>query len=519
MDMLDALVLEDGRRWGDVATERQREDAAAILDGKVQLYHWLGRSRGYSKTTDLAGIALVLLLTQASGRSRSYAVAADLDQAGLLLDAIAGFVHRDPALARLVEVGATKITVRKTGATLEALPADQSSAWGLKPVFVVVDELVEWGTTRGPRRIFDAVMTAVPKTGGRLVVASTAGDPAHWSAKLREHALADELWRVSETDGPAPWIEQRLLDEQRRRLPESLYARLYLNRWTSGEDRLVTEEDLDACMVLDGPQPPISGMAYQHAVDLGTRNDRTVVVTGHIEHSVVVVDRVRVWQGTRLRPVPLAEVEAYLFDASQKYRGPIIIDHTQAELLVQNLKRRRVDISTIQQSRDINTSIASTLLVQLRERMLRLPKDPEMRDELLNVRLISGTDGKLRIDHDSGRHDDRAVALALLVHRLVARGARDAPMLVSWSNPTKVRLNSGRDREMSDALEAGLRSHYGSVMGGRSSLVRRIERRLNFTHRGDRILRERFDIPVWNADRGRAELQEILDDAGRRAGQ
>src|SRR2546425_9766016 len=98
------------------------------------------------------------------------------------------------------------------------MAADESSAWGLRPYLVVADELPMWPSTRGARRLWEAVSSAVPKTGGRLVVAGTAGDPATWPAKVREHALADPLWRDSETHGPPPWMPEHLVEEQRRRL-------------------------------------------------------------------------------------------------------------------------------------------------------------------------------------------------------------------------------------------------------------------------------------------------------------
>lgn len=107
----------------------------------------------------------------------------------------------------------------------------------------------------------------MPAYRGRFgVVATTAGDPGHWAARVREHAIADPLWRLSETSGPPPWIPAELIAEQRRRLPESSYQRLFENVWVSGEDRLVAAEDL-SCVTLDGPQDPIPRMSYVISVD------------------------------------------------------------------------------------------------------------------------------------------------------------------------------------------------------------------------------------------------------------
>lgn len=50
-----------------------------------------------------------------------------------------------------------------------------------------------------------------------------------------------------------------------------------------------------------------------------------------------------------------------------------------------------------------------------------LPDDPELLEELSNVRLRETSPGVLRMDHDRDRHDDRAIALALAAHRLLER--------------------------------------------------------------------------------------------------
>ena len=44
----------------------------------------------------------------------------------------------------------------------------------------------------------------------------------------------------------------------------------------------------------------------------------------------------------------------------------------------------------------------------IRDHALELPDDPELLDELANVRLRETSPGVYRLDHDPGRHDDRA---------------------------------------------------------------------------------------------------------------
>lgn len=147
--LLSGLVLDDGRTWSEAATDWQLEDARAVIGGDPP-YNFLTRARGGSKTTDLAGIALCFLLTMPP-RSRLIWCAADLDQGSLAIDSISGFVSRTPDLAGEVEIKAKSVVATATESTLEVLPADAAGAFGLRPDFVAVDEIAQWGETSGPQ--------------------------------------------------------------------------------------------------------------------------------------------------------------------------------------------------------------------------------------------------------------------------------------------------------------------------------------------------------------------------------
>jgi phage terminase large subunit-like protein len=436
-DLLAMLRLEDGTRWGDAATQVQRDDAAAILDpANPERFHFITRSRGYSKTTDLAGVAIAVLLSDAPPGSRSYALAADQDQARLLIDSVEGFVRRTAKLADYLDVTAWKVTARKSRATLEALAADSAGVWGLRPYFAVADELAQWGTTGAPVRIWDGITSAIPKTGGRLAVISTAGSPGHWAKKVRDHAETHPLWRLSETPGPPPWIPSEFLDEQRSRLLPSTYARLFDNVWATAEDSLVSEDDLRACVTLDGPLPPQQGLRYVVAVDLGIKRDASVAVIAHAEPVMrvpegqvtastvgarLVLDRIARWRGTRAAPVQLEHVEAWVSEAARAYRANVILDPWQSVGMMQRLQSRGVTCEEFTFSAQSVGRIASVLHRLLRDRLLALPDDEELLAELLNVRLEERAPGVVRLAHDSDGHDDQAVALAMSAAHLLDR--------------------------------------------------------------------------------------------------
>jgi hypothetical protein len=432
LDLLAALVLDGGARWGDVATGWQRADAAAVLDSSGPRLHYLTRPRGASKTSDTAAIALVLLLTAAPARSRSFAYAVDADQAGILLDALAGFVDRSPVLGSHVKVGADMVTHRRTGATLAVESADAASAFGkLAPYFIALDELAQWPSAIGHRRLWSAIAsTLVKPPRPRLVILTTAGDPAHWSRRVLDEARSSPRWRVSEVPGPCPWVEPDDLDEQRRLLLPSEFARLHLNEWAAGEDRLASPSELARCVGHVGPLPPRPRVRYVLALDVGLVADATVLSIAHAEpvesdgrRAVrVVLDRQHVWGGSREAPVDLGEVEAAIVEASRAYnRARLVFDPWQAQHLAQRLRTAGVRADEFTFSSQSVGRLGRTLFGLIRDGLLDLPDEEALLDELAHVRLRETAPGVVRLDHDADRHDDRAVSLALAAHALVER--------------------------------------------------------------------------------------------------
>jgi phage terminase large subunit-like protein len=429
LELLAGLVLDNGRRWGEMATEVQWADARAILAESGPRRHWLGRARGYSKTTDMAAVLVVLLLVLRDG-SECVAAAADRDQAAILVRRMRGLITRS-GLAKDFEVTAHRISCRRTGCVLQVIAADGASAWGLQPAVVVLDELPMWHPTDNALELYDALVTALPKTrGSRLIVMGTAGDPAGWAARLHKSACKSSAW--SEPAGPAPWMDRADVEHERASRPESVWRRLFMNEWVASEDRLVDPADLAACATLDGPCEPDGRHSYRIGVDLGLRDDRTAVACCHAETVEggrrVVLDRLLVFAVSKGREVRLADVEAGILELSRRYRARVTCDPWQAIGMVQRLKARGVSIVEYPFSSASVGKLANTLHVLLRDRLLALPDDRELLDELANVRLRETSPGVLRMDHDPGRHDDRALALALSAQALLASPAGRASL-------------------------------------------------------------------------------------------
>jgi hypothetical protein len=71
--------------------------------------------------------------------------------------------------------------------------------------------------------------------------------------------------------------------------------------------------------------------------------------------------------------------------------------------------------------------LALSLHQAIKNHRIALPDDEVLLDELTSVRLRKNTLGVYRLDHDSGQHDDQAIALALGAHYLLdADGGAEA---------------------------------------------------------------------------------------------
>ncbi len=439
LDALSLMVLEDGHRWHETAAAYQWANARAILsmDGPVR-QHWIELPRGARKTTDLAGLLLAILYAQAPAMARLYVGASDEEQAAELIDAAHGLIERTPELQGQFRPGELEITSTRTGATVTALAAD-ASAMGKRAWMIVLDEVANWPETRKARRFWGVLTSGNRKLADcRTVVITNSGDPAHWAWKRREVARQSSHWRFTSLPGPLPWLTATDLEILRENAETySEYERLHLNRWVTAEDRLATPEDLAACCVLPGPLPPQPGVRYVVSADLGSTNDRAVVDVLHAETTPggrhVVLDRTVRWQGSKTSPVPLSDVRDTIAALARDYgHAEVVIDPWQAHLIAEELRARGIRVTAFNFNATSVGRLALALHQGIRNHRLSLPADQDLIDELTAVRLRKNALGVYRLDHDSGGHDDQAIALALGVVTLTGQDG-GAEAWIEWA--------------------------------------------------------------------------------------
>lgn len=453
LDMMFGLVLESGRPWGEVAQDVQVADATAIFDDERPHLHFLTRPRGGSKSTDIAGVALSWLAVEAPPLSNGHVVASNTDQAAILIDAAAAFVARTPELDGVVTVESERM-VGPNGAWVRVLPQSDSGSWGLRDArLLILDEFAQWPQTRGAQRVYTAVRSTVQKVPGcRLIILTSAGEPSHWTyEEVYKRALDDPMWRVSAMPGPVPWQQPEEIEALRRELRPSEFDRLVLNIWSEDEDRAISEEDFDLaaqrCRLVDAGVRGIQAVGmrlhepgphakYVITVDVGTRNDATVMCVAHREpfdpmqpHGAqrVVVDHLERWQGSKKQPVQIRAIEEWLAKTAPFYNNArVYADPDQFVGSVQDLNRRGIRASEWAFTSTSVGQVATALVQVFRNRQIHVPEHPVLRDELLRVRLRETAHGVTRLDHDRAGHDDQAVAIGMACHILLG-GRRWGP--------------------------------------------------------------------------------------------
>jgi phage terminase large subunit-like protein len=332
---------------------------------------------------------------------------------------VQAFVDGTPELRGEIVVEGRKITAPKRGTELHILAADSAGSHGLRPCWLVVDELANWPDTPRHREFFDSLWAGLAKTRGRGIVITTPGSPAHFSHEIYEAAKSDPMWRVSHTLGPPPWVDPAEVESERLRLLPSVFARLWMAEWQVADDAIAEQSDVDAACVLEESWKPQEGTRYICTLDLGTRHDNTALVVAHSLRSEdreiqIIVDAMRVWTPKLGRPVSLDEVRAEVGSVCRQYRAPLHFDPSQAYLMAEQLRADGISCHEFLFTASSVGQLAVSLAQALRARRILLPNDKDLRNEIMSVRLRETSPNVLKIDTRTSRqHDDRVIACAM----------------------------------------------------------------------------------------------------------
>ncbi|MBA7474857.1 hypothetical protein ES707_10219 [subsurface metagenome] len=413
-------ILENGKPLKLEEYEKEILDALYPLNGKRRFdLSCIGLCKKQGKTTFLGGIILWELLFGSTLAPEIFNVAGDKDQAKLLFKKSVKGIRRSKEMSKVCKVLADTITCPAREATFQCLSADVDSSEGKNPSLVVMDE---FGTSSF--ELFTALQTGRAAREGRgeqtlAILIGTAGyDLTSEFYKLYQKGLRKEdpfmyfFWSHKQL---ASFSSPGFLARMKRRLQPQVYMRYYENRWIQGIGSFVSPEDVQRC--LDTSLSPTgigkSGVSYILACDLGLTKDRSCSIIVHRQNQLIVLDSIKIWEGSPKDPVLISDIESDLRKSNKYFNRPLIlVDPWQMKGTVQKLKSEGLRIEEFTFSTSNLAKLSNNLYHLIHNGLIKFWKDQALIDELLSVRSVAKSYG-VRIDHISGGYSDRVITLGM----------------------------------------------------------------------------------------------------------
>jgi phage terminase large subunit-like protein len=494
----DLLIEQNGEliRLGEVLEPWQDADFRATDPGwmlaaglppansEVRQRAWLERSRGHSKTSDLA-VSLAWFLAFARKPVRAFAAAADRDQARLLRDAIARLIRNNPWLGQALDVQVNVIRNIAPGspgggAELQILSADVGSSYGILPDAIVLDEITHWPQS-GEDLWASLISSAAKRPSCFLQVITNAGAGAgtSWQWGAREEARQSTDWHFANLDGPqASWITEKVLAEQRRLLPAKTYQRLWLNQWSTGGGAL-SGSDIEACISLEAPMLAREpGLVYLAGLDLGISRDHSslVVVGADRKANRVKLAVVKSWQPPFGGKIDLQLIQDEILRLHKLFAlKRVLFDPYQAELMAQQLGRAGLTMESMAFTGANLNRMASCLVEAVQSHRLELYREKQLIADLQGLNIVPKSYG-LRLEAARNKetgHSDRATALAIVLPAALDEAGRKAVDLKAWfqvqeePSPAVNRVVAMMLRSKSETLlVSGKGREFEAVIGG-----------------------------------------------------
>ena len=430
---------------------RQAEILDEIYTDRIRMaFLRLGRRSGKDR---IAAIAAVWEATENASSHRAQVepdeeiaivvVATSQRQAGRTHKYIAGFLRRNPELARLVK-GETVDEIRLTnGMAIQTVPGHAASARGMAIAVVILTEAAHFigrdGSPLDVKEVWDAL---VPGTldfpDAKVFVLSTPKWAVGWFPEQCAQAATGEVpgmrhWHASTAEMRAGGPDQAKVDAflagELARDPGS-YAREYEALFDQGI-AAVFDADTVKAAVRAGAEilSPVQGMPYAIAMDPAATGDTFAVAVGHLEvvgpsRVRVVIDQVRGWRGSKADPVRIDPTLDAIAELSRAYNGaPVVTDQWAAQAITQSLAGRGVTVVERAWSHQGKVDAVGAMRQALYAGALEIPAHQELVAELCSLEQRPTPGGRPKIAAPGGGRDDYATAVMALVAELVTRAS------------------------------------------------------------------------------------------------
>lgn len=417
-------------------------------------WFWNGYHKGSDKTHESAR-QLCYLLGWSKRRLNCYVCAGKEEQAALITKAMRGILTDNPWIAERVRV--TELTATGTsGSELTLLTMNAYTSQGAFPDYIIAEEVTHWLYDEGRSFWESFVLGSINKRPNCVLSVSTnAGHRGSWQWDERNRISKSPYWSFYEAPvgGPLPtWMSPEKIEDASQGMAPGERDRLYRNRWVDpGEEHgYLTEAESLLCRdpLLTEVTHGDRYTEYYAVVDYGGVNDRTALGVMHAVPGTdtALVDRLDCWQGTHENRIAIIDdgtenrsVEGWINVVRRNFRlAGLILDPAQMEGLAIKFERAGLNVIRFEyRGGKANHRLAQILKTSVQNRKVswspgagklpphfvergrkRLVEDDTFEKELAMLVTKPMSYG-YRIDHESGRHDDRAICVGMgLLHVL-----------------------------------------------------------------------------------------------------
>ena len=428
---------------------RQREILEEVERGG-RLHAWcLGRRSGKSTMGALVLLHNLLLSPQLDAfvrpgeRRWGVAVATNLAQARLIVQAARSVIEASPLLADLVE-SSTEDEIAFTNATaLRAFPCSSRGGRGWPISALLFDEAAHFVDAEGYQaadRVWQGLSPSAAQfgEGARLIVSSTPWGTDGFFADLYRRSDSGEIVGATAIHATTaqmnPTIGDAYLDAEQARDPDGFRAE-YLAEFTGSGDAFL---DFDLFELgPPGEVPPEAGQGWIAGLDPSFSSDPAgVAVLGRdfADRRKLVLGCTRALKPRRRKAESfeeLASVQEEVLSRILDILDPYGVrtawtDQYAARPVIDRLGRDGIAARQLSMSAQTKTAIFSELRSRIYDGTLTIPDNPDLLAELrrLRTRFAAGS-ASVVTPRAGGSHCDMAQALALAVYAM--RGAGGDP--------------------------------------------------------------------------------------------
>jgi hypothetical protein len=349
-------------------------------------------------------------------------IAADRSQAHVILNYIRGILESTAVFRQYILNDYRESIELTNGITVEVMSCSYRSVRGRTVVCAIFDEVAFWRVegVSPDREILAAIRPSMATIPNSLLLVISS--PYARSGVLYEHHRDyygkddDEIlvWQAP-TRVMNPTISDKLIDRETTKDPSAARAE-WQAQFRDDIEEFLSLEAIEAVCVLPGEIAPDRHEVYKAFVDpSGGRADAMTLAIGHNDWSGnrQLVDLLRAWEP----PFNPEDVVVEMAEILKRYRINSVQGDRYGAGWVEGA------FSKVGIRYEVCVKVKSDLYLDLEGYVntlkVKFPKEKRLIDELMALERRRGRRGRDKVDHPPRGRDDRANAVAGLVHILV----------------------------------------------------------------------------------------------------